>query len=71
MVIRARCQSIQVMKHADRFKCLLSSQEGNIINNVMQFIIYALKKRQDILGDTAGKRTPDVPSPSSDTNLNI
>ncbi len=37
----------------------------------MQFTFYAHKKRQDILGDAAGKRTPDGPFPSSDTNLNI
>ncbi len=71
MEIRAKCQSIQVMNHAERLNFLLSSQEGYIIKNVMQFIFYSHKKRQDILRDTAGKRTPDVPSPSSDTNLNI
>ncbi len=69
--IRARCQSIQVINYAERLKILLSSQEGYIITNVMQFIFYAHKKRQDILGDTARKTTPDVPPPSSDTNLNI
>ncbi len=71
MEIRARCQSIQVMNHAERFKFLLSSQEVYIIKNVMKFIFYDHKKKQDILGEAAEKRTPDVPSPSSDINLNI
>ncbi len=62
MEIRARCQSIEVMNHAERLKVLLSSQEMYIIKNVMKFIFYAHKKRQDILGDAAGKIIPDVPS---------
>ncbi len=71
MEIRARCQSIQVMNHAERLKSLLSSHQGYIIKKGYKFIFNAHKKRQDILGDAAGKRTPDLPSPSSDTNLNI
>ncbi len=71
MEIRASCQSVQVMNHADRLKKLLRSQEVYLIKHVMKFICYAHTKRQYILGDAAGKRTPDVPSPSSDTNLNI
>ncbi len=63
MEIRARCQSIQVMNHAERFKFLLSSQEGYIIKNVMQFIFYAHKKRQDILGDASGKQHHMSPLP--------
>ncbi len=55
----------------ERLKTLLSFWEGYIIKNVMPFICYALKKRKYILGDAVGKRTPDVPSSSSDTNLNI
>ncbi len=55
MEIRSRCQSIQVKNHAERFHFLLSSQEGYIIKkNVMQFIVYAHKKRQAILGNAAG-----------------
>ncbi len=59
------------MNHAERFKFILNSHEEYIIKNVMKFILYAHKKKQDILGEAAEKRTPDVPSPSSDINLNI
>ncbi len=59
------------MNHPEIFKFLLSSQEVYIIKNVMKFIFYVHKKRQDILGDAAVKKNTRCPSPSLDTNLNI
>ncbi len=36
--------------------------------NAMQFILYAHKKRQDLLDETADKRSINISSPFSGTN---